>query len=345
MKRFLDLYQSLDATTRTNDKIDALVDYFSHVDSSDAAWAAYLLAGKKLGKAISSRRLRDWVSDITGFDAWLVEECYQSVGDLSETLALLLPPPSTVSDPSLHALIEEQLLPMLSADEDEQKRLILAVWNTLDAPSRFLFHKLLSTNFRVGVSRTLLVRALARVANIEPGVMEHRMSAKWKPTAADYLKLVSSEADTEVDLSRPYPFLLASPLENDLNSLGPITEWQLEWKWDGIRAQLIRREGHTFLVSRGEEHVATAFPEIVQLGSTLPDGTALDGEILAFNNDKPLSFNALQRRLNRKNVELMLFTDVPVVFVAYDVMELGSQDVRAKPLSERRSIGPGTVRL
>jgi DNA ligase-1 len=338
LKRFLDLYQSLDATTRTNEKVDALVDYFTHVDARDAAWAAYLLAGKKLGKSINSRRLRDWVSEETGFDAWLVEECYQAVGDLSETLALLLPPPTIPSDPPLHALIEDQLLPMLHSDEADQKRIVLGVWRSLDAPSRFLFHKLLSTNFRVGVSRTLLVRALARVAGIESGVMEHRMSAKWKPTAADYLRLVSSADDGEIDLSRPYPFLLAHPLESDLSSLGPIDDWQLEWKWDGIRAQLIRREGHTFLVSRGEEHVATAFPEIVQLGATLPDGTVLDGEILAFHNDRPLPFADLQRRLNRKNVELMLFTDVPVVFLAYDVMEFESRDIRAKPQSERRHI-------
>lgn len=338
MRRFLDLYQSLDATTRTNEKVDALVDYFTHADPRDAAWAAYLLAGKKLGKSINSRRLRDWVGELTGYNAWLVEECYQSVGDLSETLALLLPPPVALSDPPLHALIEDQLLPMLRVDEAGQKRIVIGVWQSLDAPSRFLFHKLLSTNFRVGVSRTLLVRALARVAGIEPGVMEHRMTAKWKPTAADYQKLISGNDAGEIDLSRPYPFLLAHPLESDLALLDPIDQWQLEWKWDGIRAQLIRRSGHTFLVSRGEEHVATAFPEIVQLGATLPDGTALDGEILAFHSDRPLPFSHLQRRLNRKNVELMLFTDVPVAFLAYDVLEFDGADVRAKAQGERRAI-------
>jgi DNA ligase 1 len=338
MKRFLALYTALDATTRTNDKVDALVEYFAAADPADAAWAAYLLAGKKLGKSLSSRRLRQWAAEVTAMDAWLIEECYQAVGDLSETLALLLPEPEVQADPPLHQLIEQYLLPLAGEDEAGQRQIVVELWRTLDASSRYLVHKLLSGNFRVGVSRQLLVRAMARIASIDEGVMAHRMSARWKPTTRDYLDLISSDAESAVDVSRPYPFLLAHPLQADLATLGEPAGWQLEWKWDGIRAQMIRRSGQTFIVSRGEEHVATAFPEIMQLGTLLPDGTVLDGEILAWAVDRPMPFAALQRRLNRKNVELMLFTDVPVVFMAYDLMELAGEDIRTRPLVERRML-------
>jgi DNA ligase 1 len=342
MRRFLQLYSELDATTRTNEKVEALERYFAEAEAADAAWAAYLLAGKKFGKSLSSRRLREWAVEESKLDGWLIDECYQSVGDLSETLALILPDPPASADPKLHEVIENHLTPALAADEARQKAIIVGLWRALDGPSRFLVHKLLSGNFRVGVSRQLLVRALAKTANLDDGVMAHRIAAQWKPTPRDYMKLIAAGESDEVDLSRPYPFLLAHPFQAELPTLGELSDWQLEWKWDGIRAQLMHRAGHTFVVSRGEEHVATAFPEIVQLAATLPEGTVLDGEILAWNVDpkvnRPRSFSALQTRLNRKNVELMLFTDVPVVFLAYDVMELDGIDIRAKPLSERRAM-------
>lgn len=339
MKRFLQLYTELDATTRTNEKVEALERYFTDAPPADAAWAAYLLAGKKLGKALSSRRLRDWAVEATGLDTWLVEECYQSVGDLSETIALLLPEPSDPQDVALHAIIEDRIVPLGSLDEADQKRLVTDVWRTLDAPSRFLFHKLISANFRVGVSRSLLVRALAHVAKVDEAVMAHRMAGPWKPTGADFARLlVEREDDADVDLGRPYPFLLAHPLEADPATLGPITDYQLEWKWDGIRAQIIHRGDRAIVYSRGEANVARSFPEIVNLGAALPVGTVIDGEILAWHGDRPLPFASLQTRLNRKNVELMLFTDVPVAFLAYDILEWEGVDIRAKPQADRREL-------
>ena len=338
MKRFLQLYTELDATTRTNEKVEALERYFADARPADAAWAAYLLAGKKLGKALSSRRLRDWAVEATQLDAWLVEECYQSVGDLSETIALLLPEPIEPTDPPLQELVEGRIVPLSSLDEVEQKRLVVDVWRTLDAPSRFLFHKLISANFRVGVSRSLLVRALAHVAKVDEAVMAHRVSGRWKPTGADFERLlVEREDDADVDLGRPYPFLLAHPLDVDPATLGPIGDYQLEWKWDGIRAQIIHRGDRAIVYSRGEANVAQSFPEIVNLGAALPVGTVIDGEILAWNGDRPLPFASLQTRLNRKNVELMLFTDVPVAFLAYDLLEQDGIDVRSLPLSGRRA--------
>lgn len=338
MKRFLQLYSELDATTRTNEKVEALVRYFAEAPAADAAWAAFALAGKKFGRSLSSRRLRTWAAELSHLDPWLIDECYSSVGDLSETLALILPDPKQPADLPLHLLIEESVLPLAKANEDEQRAIVLDIWRKLEAPSRFLFHKLISQSFRVGVSRQLLVRSLARAANIDEAIMAHRVGATWKPTPVGYMRLIATDEDQELDHSRPYPFLLAHPFQAELNTLGDITHYQLEWKWDGIRSQLMHRAGRTFVVSRGEEHVATAFPEIVNLAATLPDGTVLDGEILAWNVDRPRPFSALQTRLNRKNVELMLFTDVAVVFLTYDVMELDGKDIRSLPLSERRAM-------
>jgi DNA ligase-1 len=336
MKRFVRLFNSLDQTTRTNLKVEALREYFATAPRRDAAWAAYLLAGKKIGKAISSRRLRDWVSQGTNLPAWLVEECFVAVGDLSETLALLLPDNPQSEEIPLHKVIEEFIVPLAKMTEDEQRRTIIEIWGRLDTQERFLFHKLISTAFRVGVSRNLLVRGLAQAAQIDEAIMAHRIAGSWKPTEKDFDSLFSGE-DLCDDPARPYPFLLAHALQDDPAKLGDISKWQLEWKWDGIRAQLIRRCNQTIISSRGEASVATAFPELYALGSTLPDGTVLDGEILAWENDRPLSFAKLQTRFNRKNVEPMLFTDVPVTFLAYDLLELDGVDQREIPLGERRA--------
>lgn len=336
MKRFTKLFMALDQTTRTNLKVDALKEYFSTAPHRDAAWAAYLLAGKKVGKALSSRRLRDWVSEEANLPAWLVEECFVAVGDLSETLALLLPDNPDAQDIPLHEIVETRIVPLSRMSESEQRATIKQVWRQLDAQERFLFHKLISTNFRVGVSRSLLVRGLAQAAGVEEAIMAHRIAGNWKPTEDDFTAIFSGEGQRD-DPARPYPFLLAHALQDQPETLGPITDWQLEWKWDGTRAQMIRRSGQTILWSRGESSVATAFPELHLIGATLPDGTVLDGEILAWENDRPLPFGMLQRRLNRKNVEPMLFVDVPVAFLAYDILEFNRQDIREKPLHERRT--------
>lgn len=336
MKRFTHLFNSLDQTTKTNLKVEALCDYFASAPHRDAAWAAYLLAGKKVGKAISSRRLRDWVSQEAQLPAWLVEECFSAVGDLSETLALLLPDNPSPVDLPLHQVIEEYIVPLGRMTEEEQRKTITEIWRKLDTQERFLFHKLISTAFRVGVSRNLLVRGIAQAANIDEAIMAHRVGGNWKPTGKDFASLLSGEGMDD-DPARPYPFLLAHALQDDPVNLGEINGWQLEWKWDGIRAQLIRRGGQTFIASRGEANVTTAFPELYSLGSILPEGTVLDGEILAWDKDRPLPFAKLQTRLNRKNVEPMLFADVPVAFLAYDILELGGVDQRELPLSERRA--------
>ncbi len=338
MKRFTGLYMALDATTKTNAKVDALTRYFEQAPAADAAWALHVLLGRRLIRAVPSRRLRQWACEASGYPAWLLDECYRAVGDLSETLALLVPGEAgEPSDEALHAVIERRVLPLQHMEETEQREAIVATWARFDAAQCFLFHKLISQSFRVGVSAKLVTRALGRAAGVEPAVMAHRLTGSWRPTASDFGALLSgSGGRAEHDPAQPYPFCLASPLETEPAALGPIDDWQVEWKWDGIRAQLIHRPGATLVWSRGEELVGEAFPEARAIAQMMPRGTVVDAEILAWEGEAPLPFAILQRRIGRRNVQPMLFADVPIRVMAYDLLEAEGKDMRDRPLHVRR---------
>lgn len=338
MRRFAQLFTELDAATATNAKVGALARYFREADPADAAWALFVLVGKKVPRGVTTRQLRRWAAEACDLPEWLMEEAHAAVGDLSETLALLLPNPDTAAaaTPPLHRLIEERILPLKDADEAQQRAVILQTWRELTSTQRFLFHKLMSGNFRVGVSRTLVTRALAQVVGIAPATMAHRIMGDWPPTADAFLQL-TRHASNASDPGRPYPFFLAYPLDLEVETLGPVADWQVEWKWDGIRAQLIRRAGQTLIWSRGEELMTDRFPELVQAAAALPEGTALDGEILAWSENRPLPFAVLQRRIGRKNVPAKVLAEAPVVFVAYDLLECAGTDRRDWPLAQRRT--------
>ncbi|HWD17679.1 MAG TPA: ATP-dependent DNA ligase [Verrucomicrobiae bacterium] len=340
MKRFTQLFSELDQTTRTNEKVAALERYFAEAPAADAAWALQFLTGRSLARVVSTKHLWQWAADASGLPPWLMAECFDTVGDLGETLALLLPEEGAGSPLTLAQLVEQRLLPLPTLTDHSQREMLLRTWGELSRPERLVWNKLITGNFRVGAARTLVVRALANVAKVEPAVMAHRVMGRWRPTAADFAQLLSGDAGS---IARPYPFFLASPLEikikpgEALDSLGDIRDWQFEWKWDGIRAQLIRREGETLIWSRGDEMVTDAFPELAEAGNHLPDGTALDGEILAWQGDGPLPFAKLQRRLGRKMVSAKTRRDFPVAFLAYDLLEAGGEDLRVRPLVERRA--------
>ena len=253
LQRFTQLYRELDATTRTNDKVAALVEYFRTAEPADAAWALALLMGNKIPRTVNSRQLRGWLVEVTQLPEWLIDECYDAVGDLSETIALLLPAATGTTDLPLAMIVEERIVALRGLSDEEQNALVLRTWSELEATERFLWHKLLLGNFRIGVARTLVARALAQVAGIAAEVMAHRLMGHWQPTPADYQSLLSGEGRD--DPGQPYPFFLAYALELEPATLGPLEDWQLEWKWDGIRAQLIRRAAQTLLWTRGEELV------------------------------------------------------------------------------------------
>jgi DNA ligase-1 len=346
MQRFGQLFAELDATTKTHAKVAALASYFRQANPHDAAWALSVLLGRRLIRAVSSTRLRQWAGEVSGYPPWLLAECHEAVGDLSETLALIVP--SKAQQPShepLHQVIEQRILPLEAMTEPQQRVAVIAAWEVLDQRQRFLFHKLVSQSFRVGVSALLVTRALAEVAGVDPAVMAHRLTRAWKPTAADYQRLLSSDTgDTAKDPAQPYPFYLASPLDAPADTLGPIAAWQVEWKWDGIRVQILHRTATTQHItpnitlawSRGEELITDSFPEAQAVAQMLPPGTVIDGELLAWQHDQPLPFTSLQRRLGRKHVTPMLFADPPVIVMAYDLLEHAGQDIRPLPLAERR---------
>jgi DNA ligase-1 len=335
MKAFSDLFAALDETTKTNDKIAALAAYFSVADPADAAWAVYFLTGRKPKQVVPTRLLRQWALEAAKVPDWLFDESYHAVGDLAETMALLMPESDRASVLPLHEWVEHRLLPLRGAEEAEQRRALMFAWSELDARQRFLWNKLITGAFRVGVSQQMVILGIARAADLEPTAIAHRLMGEWRPTPEFFRSLVSSEVGTS-DPSRPYPFFLATPLEGGPEQLGDRSEWLAEWKWDGIRSQLIRRSGSTFLWSRGEELVTDRFPELAALGDRLPEGTVIDGEILPWNANGVLPFAELQRRIGRKSLTKKILTEVPVALLAYDLLEDGGIDLREHPLQHRR---------
>ena len=338
MKYFTRLFTTLDETNRTNEKVAALEAYFRAAAPADAAWALHFLCGRKVPRAITSTQLRALAREESGLAAWLFDECCDAVGDLAETVALLLPESASTLDLRLHELISQRLLPMRAASEIARQDLLRRTWRELRGAERLVWNKLITGGFRVGVAQTLVVRALAAVAGIGQPMMAHRLLGRWTPTAEDFLRLIDESDTGAEEVARPYPFFLASPLENAPASLGVIADWQAEWKWDGIRAQLIRRRGETLIWSRGEEVVTESFPEIAEAAAALLDGTVLDGEILAWAGESPQPFARLQRRLGRKTVSARTRVAFPVVLLAYDLLEVDGADLRLRPLSERRGI-------
>jgi DNA ligase 1 len=343
MKRFARLYTALDETTATNEKVAALASYFAGAPPADAAWAVHFLIGRRPKRLVSSSRLRAWAAEEAGVPDWLFEESYHAVGDLAETITLLLPPHEDSSELSLAYWVEERLLRLQGEDEDAQREMMLESWRELGSRERFVWNKLITGSFRVGASQQLVTRALAQMSGVPEGVLSHRLMGTWDPTPEFFERLTA--ADTrDADISRPYPFFLAYPLETDPATLGQPSEWIAEWKWDGIRAQLIRREGRTFLWSRGEELLIGRFPEVEDVGALLPNGTVIDGELLPWVDGAPLPFAQLQRRIGRKNVGRKILDDVPVALIAYDLLEESGSDIRSLPLQERRERLTSVVR-
>jgi DNA ligase 1 len=338
VRRFSALYESLDRTTSTNAKVAALVAYFKDAPPADAAWAVFFLTGRRLKRVVPSAGLREWSQEVTGIPDWLMGECYSAVGDFGELVALALdavPAGPEEPDVPLARWVEDRLLPLQTSNPATQRELVIRWWLGLPRGERFLLNKLLTGEFRVGVSHTLVVRALAAAAGSEPTTIAARLMGEWSPSA-QWFSGVITPGPTAEDASQPYPFYLASPLEAAPSALGDRSDWIVEWKWDGIRAQLIRRRGETWLWSRGEELITHRFPEIAAAATHLPDGTVLDGEVLAFKDERPMPFSALQQRIGRQKQIAQVMRTVPVVFVTYDVLELEGHDVRDEPLQIRR---------
>ena len=345
MKRFAALYAELDASTATSDKLQALQRYLGEVPAADAAWAVYFLAGGRPRQLARTSVLRALATEMAGLPDWLFEASYQAVGDLAETIAHVLPPASQDDEASLSAWVEQRLLPLRGLSEPELREQVRGQWQRLDPLRRMLWVKLAGGGFRVGVSRLLVQRALAAHAGVAPALMAQRMvgytDARSWPSAQSYTALLAPESQLQRDPDdgRPYPFFLAHalPASDALQGLlGPVADWLVEWKYDGIRAQLVRRGGRVWLWSRGEELISASFPEVTGLAQALPEGTVLDGELLAWQDGRPAPFALLQQRLGRKRVTARMLEQIPVTLMAYDLLEEAGQDLRRCPQHERR---------
>jgi len=347
MKAFAQLFTSLDETNKTNEKVKVLKDYFNCVPDTDKMHMLALFTGRKPKRIINSTQVRTWATEITNLPIWLFEESYHVVGDLAETMALLMPQNTTsTGDKTLTDWIGE-LNDLSNRSEEERKLWLIESWDMLDTQERFVFNKLLTGSFRVGVSQNLVIKALADITGLDTATLTHRIMGNWMPETYTYQQLIQEQGAAD-DISRPYPFFLAYPIQEtsekqksagDLKSaLGNTADWQAEWKWDGIRAQLIKRDGKIFIWSRGEDLATEKFPELHPFLNELPDGTVLDGEILSFQNGQPMPFNVLQTRIGRKNLNKKILEESPVALIAYDCLEYAGNDIRSKTQSERRKI-------
>jgi len=333
VERFAQLISQLDQTTKTSVRLSALVSYFQEADEQDILWAVALFTGRRPKRPMTTTQLRAWAGEVAGLPSWLFEESYHIVGDLAETIALILPPPDGSSTRSLTEWIHE-LIELRSKEEEVQKSWVLGAWKSLDASQRFVFNKLLTGGFRIGVSQKMMTKALAQYLQVDEASIAHRLMGNWDPQKTSFDELLRSE-DHGDDQSKPYPFYLAYPLETEPEDLGDPSDWQAEWKWDGIRGQVIVRGGAVYVWSRGEELVTDKYPEYASFFDSLPDGTVIDGEILAYDGE-PLNFQVLQTRVGRKSVSKKTLSEAPVVLMAYDLLEVDGRDIRHLPMSERR---------
>ena len=338
MKRFAALFNAIDQSTKTTVKVAALSDYFSAAPDDDRLWTIALFSGRRPKRAVTTTKLREWAAERANIPLWLFEESYSIVGDLAETITLVLPPNPTQDDQSLAAWIAA-LREIYTQDEEARKAFVLDAWTTLGGTERFIFNKLITGGFRVGVSQKLMTRALSRATGKPEPELAHRLMGNWHPDDTTWHGLVEAE-DASADASRPYPFYLAYGLEAEPQELGDPQDWRAEWKWDGIRGQLILRDGAYFVWSRGEELMTDRFPELARAVDFMPDGTVLDGELLVWPGGQPApsSFNALQARIGRKTVPKKLLAEAPVVLHAYDLLEWQGQDIRSRPFAERRAL-------
>lgn len=348
MKRFIQLFLELDSTNKTSRKEAALISYFQDAPPRDAAWVVTYLIGKRPRTAITAKHVRMAAIYAASIPPWLFEESYEAVGDLAETVSLLLDDQDRTASGSLSHWIEDRLIILRAADDQEKVTTLRGWWAELNQSGRFVLTKLITGGWRVGVSQRLVTRALAQTFDLPVDVVAHRLMGRWQPDDGFCDRLTASDT-RDAEAGKPYPFFLASPLEEPPETLGDCRDWLVEWKWDGIRAQVIKRSDQVFIWSRGEELVSEQFPELVAAARALPNGTVVDGEICAYSKESSiqptvLPFTELQRRLGRKTVGKKLLGEVPVMLLAYDLLEHGGIDIRGTACSERRNLLAALVR-
>ncbi len=336
MRGFAALIKTLDSTNKTNVKVQALTDYFLAASNKDKVWTIAILSHRRPPRPVNTTLLREWASELANIPLWLFEESYHIVGDLAETIALIVPSSKTSTEKTLTQFLEE-MIALKKKSDDDKKTYLFENWKVLDYYERFVFTKLITGGFRIGVSQKLMTRALAKATEIDEDILAYKLMGNWDPNTITFQELILEENESDY-LSKPYPFYLAYAIEGEPEDLGDVSLWSAEHKWDGIRSQVILRNDELFVWSRGEELVTDKYPEFNQFETTIPNGTVIDGEILPYIDGQIGTFNDLQTRIGRKTVSKALLKKVPVILKAYDVLEWEGKDIRNKPFAERRAI-------
>jgi DNA ligase-1 len=334
MRLFSNLIRILDSTNKTNAKVEALTDYFRQASDSDKVWAIAILSHRRPPRPVNTTLLRLWANDLANIPLWLFEESYHIVGDLAETIGLIIPTSESHTDKSLTTFLTE-IIELKKKSEEDKKAYLQENWLALNFYERFVFTKLITGSFRIGISQKLMTRALAKAENLDEDVLAYKLMGDWNPATVTFKELILDEKSSDF-ISKPYPFYLAYPLEIEIEELGNASNWSAEHKWDGIRSQTIIREGQIFVWSRGEELVTDKYPEFQAFINIIPDGTVLDAEILPFPNNEIGTFNDLQTRIGRKNISQSLLKTTPVILKVYDLLEWENKDIRNLPYQERR---------
>ncbi|WP_339713497.1 ATP-dependent DNA ligase [uncultured Kriegella sp.] len=336
MEKFSTLIKTLDSTNKTTVKVAALADYLKTANGPDKVWTIAILSHRRPPRPVNTTLLRTWASELANIPLWLFEESYHIVGDLAETIALIVPSTKASSEKSLTQFLEE-MIGLKSKTDAEKRAYLFENWNALDYYGRFVFTKLITGSFRIGVSQKLMTRALSKATGLDEDVLAYKLMGNWDPNTISFQKLILEENKSDY-LSKPYPFYLAYALEGDIEDLGDVAQWSAEHKWDGIRSQVILRNDELFVWSRGEELVTDKYPEFEKFVGIVPKGTVIDGEILPYPKKQIGTFNDLQKRIGRKTVSKALLEKVPVILKAYDLLEWKGVDIRNKPFSERRKL-------
>lgn len=336
MKNFANLIKSLDSSNKTTIKVNALTEYFKNASPEDKVWTIAILSHRRPPRPVNTTLLRLWANELANIPMWLFEESYHIVGDLAETIALIIPATKDHSEKSLTEYLQEIIA--LKKKTDEEKRAYLHEnWLALNYYERFVFTKLITGSFRIGVSQKLMTRALSKAENVDEDALAYKLMGNWDPNKVTFQELILDEKSSDY-LSKPYPFYLAYPIEGEVSDLGSPQDWSIEHKWDGIRSQTIIRENEIFVWSRGEELVTDKYPEFQSFVGIIPNGTVIDAEILAFPEGEIGTFNDLQTRIGRKTTSTALLKSNPVILKAYDLLEWEGIDIRNKPYQERRNL-------
>jgi len=335
MKNFASLFKELDESTRADFKVEAFLNYFKIAHSGDAAWAVSLSLGRKIKQIVPIKKLREWSLELAQIPEWLLAECLDNVGDLAETISLVLPSDCNSENFPLQTWMEQYLLPLRNQKEEFQKEKIVAAWRLLNSTERFLWNKLVTGNFHMDISPKLIIKALSIFCGLSERIISIRLTGDWIPSA-DFFNMLSAPDDNNNAFCNPWPFNPIIKLDQDIEDLGNVNLWIAEWKWNGIRSQIIKRENQVYIWSHDDDLINDLLPELCELGSFLPDGTVIEGIIIPLKNNAPLPESELQKRIAKGYTVKKIVSDIPVSFVAFDLLEFQKEDIRNKSLSQRR---------